>query len=67
MLDVARILEEADLVPDAFTVREPTLDDVFLQLTGHRTDEGDDAGPDPVAGSGPDATAGPTLSEEGAA
>ncbi len=28
----------ADLVPEAFTVREPTLDDVFLQLTGHRTD-----------------------------
>jgi ABC-2 type transport system ATP-binding protein len=39
VLDVARILEDANLVPEAFTVREPTLDDVFLQLTGHRTDD----------------------------
>ncbi len=39
VLDVARILEEADLVPATFTVREPTLDDVFLRLTGHRTDD----------------------------
>jgi ABC-2 type transport system ATP-binding protein len=38
VLDVARILEQNDLVPEAFTVREPTLDDVFLKLTGHRTD-----------------------------
>jgi hypothetical protein len=27
-------------------VREPTLDDVFLELTGHRTDDGDDSAPD---------------------
>jgi ABC-2 type transport system ATP-binding protein len=39
VLDVARILESAELVPASFTVREPTLDDVFLSLTGHRTDE----------------------------
>jgi ABC-2 type transport system ATP-binding protein len=37
VLDVARVLADADLVPEAFTVREPTLDDVFLELTGHRT------------------------------
>ena len=24
--------------PETLTVREPTLDDVFLKLTGHRTD-----------------------------
>jgi ABC-2 type transport system ATP-binding protein len=35
VLDVARILETEALVPDDFTVREPTLDDVFLSLTGH--------------------------------
>jgi daunorubicin resistance ABC transporter ATP-binding subunit len=39
VLDVAGILESAELVPESFTVREPTLDDVFLTLTGHRTDE----------------------------
>jgi ABC-2 type transport system ATP-binding protein len=42
VLDVARILEQADLVPASFTVREPTLDDVFLKLTGHRTDDAAD-------------------------
>jgi len=69
VLDVARVLEEADLVPDAFTVREPTLDDVFLQLTGHRTDEpGDHPTPDPgdhpTPDAGPDV---PATSEDGAA
>ncbi len=38
VLDVARILEQNELVPDSFTVREPTLDDVFLSLTGHRAE-----------------------------
>ncbi|MGZ4757426.1 MAG: ATP-binding cassette domain-containing protein [Acidimicrobiales bacterium] len=58
VLDVARVLGESDLVPDAFTVREPTLDDVFLELTGHRTDE--------PTGDGADASVRP-LAEEGAA
>jgi ABC-type multidrug transport system ATPase subunit len=62
VLDVAGILQGADLVPDAFTVREPTLDDVFLELTGHRTDEPTGTPPDP-----PDQTAVPSLTEEGAA
>jgi ABC-2 type transport system ATP-binding protein len=34
LLEVVRLLESADLVPEALVVREPTLDDVFLQLTG---------------------------------
>jgi ABC-2 type transport system ATP-binding protein len=42
VLDVARILEEHDLVPTTFTVREPTLDDVFLRLTGHKAELGED-------------------------
>jgi ABC-2 type transport system ATP-binding protein len=35
VLQAVRALDGADLVPDWLTVREPTLDDVFLQLTGH--------------------------------
>jgi ABC-2 type transport system ATP-binding protein len=66
VLDVARILEQHDLVPEAFTVREPTLDDVFLSLTGHKA-EVDDQTSDPNT-----AEAGPTdppksLAQEGAA
>jgi daunorubicin resistance ABC transporter ATP-binding subunit len=33
LLEVVRLLESADFVPEALVVREPTLDDVFLQLT----------------------------------
>jgi len=35
VLDVTRALDAAGLVPDALVIREPTLDDAFLQLTGH--------------------------------
>ena len=34
LLDVVRLLEANDLAPKTFNVRQPTLDDVFLQLTG---------------------------------
>jgi len=34
LLDVVRLLESVDLAPKSFNVRQPTLDDVFLQLTG---------------------------------
>jgi ABC-2 type transport system ATP-binding protein len=40
-LDVVRSLDAAGLVPDWLTVREPTLDDVFLQLTGRKADDDD--------------------------
>ena len=50
VLDVVRSLDAEGLVPDTLAVREPTLDDVFLQLTGHRAEEshpaGDQAGGD---------------------
>jgi ABC-2 type transport system ATP-binding protein len=38
VLEVARVLDANKLVPDAVSIREPTLDDVFLQLTGHRAE-----------------------------
>jgi ABC-2 type transport system ATP-binding protein len=34
LLQAVRLLDAAGLCPEAVTVREPTLDDVFLQLTG---------------------------------
>jgi daunorubicin resistance ABC transporter ATP-binding subunit len=39
VLDVVRSLDGAGLEPVTLNVREPTLDDVFLTLTGHRADE----------------------------
>jgi ABC-2 type transport system ATP-binding protein len=43
VLEVVRSLDASDLVPESLVVREPTLDDVFLQLTGHRAEEVPDA------------------------
>jgi ABC-2 type transport system ATP-binding protein len=39
ILDVVRSLDSDGLTPEWLTVREPTLDDVFLQLTGHRAED----------------------------
>ncbi|MFP5317069.1 MAG: ATP-binding cassette domain-containing protein [Acidimicrobiia bacterium] len=47
LLEVVRLLDADGLVPRSVVVREPTLDDVFLQLTGHRPVSGDD-GPAPA-------------------
>jgi ABC-2 type transport system ATP-binding protein len=41
VLDVVRSLDRANLEPTTLTVREPTLDDVFLTLTGHKAEEPD--------------------------
>jgi ABC-2 type transport system ATP-binding protein len=38
LLQAVRLLDGAGLCPEAVTVREPTLDDVFLQLTGRRAE-----------------------------
>ena len=44
LIDVLRSLDGDDLSPDTLTVREPSLDDVFLALTGrHAEAEGDGA------------------------
>ena len=39
VLDVVRALDAAQLAPETLAVREPTLDDVFLSLTGHKAEE----------------------------
>ena len=43
------MLDAHALSPTTFVLREPSLDDVFLALTGKRTDTGDD---DPDAATG---------------
>ena len=47
MLRMVRVLDEARMEPATLTLHEPTLDDVFLSLTGHaaevaESDDGDD-------------------------
>jgi ABC-2 type transport system ATP-binding protein len=38
VLEVVRLLDASGLTPESIVVREPTLDDVFLQLTGHKAE-----------------------------
>ncbi|MHB1887036.1 MAG: ATP-binding cassette domain-containing protein [Acidimicrobiales bacterium] len=38
--EALRVLEEADLVPTTLAMREPSLNDVFLALTGHGAETG---------------------------
>ena len=39
LIQALRILDEEGMAPDALTVREPSLDDVFLALTGHHAED----------------------------
>ena len=39
-LEVVRTLDRESLIPERLTVREPSLDDVFLSLTGHHAEPG---------------------------
>jgi ABC-2 type transport system ATP-binding protein len=41
VVEVLRALDAAGLAPVGLAVREPSLDDVFLSLTGHRTEADD--------------------------
>jgi ABC-2 type transport system ATP-binding protein len=50
VLDVVRALDGAGLEPVTISVREPTLDDVFLALTGHHVEEAGVVAPDGEAG-----------------
>jgi len=45
LLDVVRLLESVDLAPKAVNVRQPTLDDVFLQLTGELATDTEESAP----------------------
>jgi ABC-2 type transport system ATP-binding protein len=46
LIDVLRSLDDQGLTPATLAVREPSLDDVFLSLTGHRAEHaGNGAGP----------------------
>jgi ABC-2 type transport system ATP-binding protein len=44
MLQTVRALDDARLEPASLVLREPTLDDVFLSLTGHAAADGDGNG-----------------------
>ena len=39
MLETVRVLDAESLEPSTMALHEPTLDDVFLDLTGHRAEE----------------------------
>jgi len=41
LFQVLRTLDRDSLEPDTLTVREPSIDDVFLALTGHRAESRD--------------------------
>jgi daunorubicin resistance ABC transporter ATP-binding subunit len=43
MLETVRVLDAERFEPRAMTLREPTLDDVFLTLTGHPVDDDKEA------------------------
>jgi ABC-2 type transport system ATP-binding protein len=40
VLEVVRSLDTASLTPESLAIRAPSLDDVFLQLTGHKAEAG---------------------------
>jgi ABC-2 type transport system ATP-binding protein len=52
LMDVLRKLDAEDLAPVGLTVREPSLDDVFLAITGKHAE------PEPQGGSGETSTVG---------
>jgi daunorubicin resistance ABC transporter ATP-binding subunit len=49
LLDVLRALDAANLVPVTLAVREPSLDDAFLTLTGRHAEPKGSSDPEPVA------------------
>jgi ABC-2 type transport system ATP-binding protein len=52
LIDVLRVLDGEGLSPDTLNVREPSMDDVFLALTGHKAETAteEDAAPKAAAG-----------------
>jgi hypothetical protein len=48
LIETLRLLDANSLTPATLTVREPSLDDAFLALTGRRAEGGDgETGGDP--------------------
>ena len=54
MLETVRVLDGAQLDPASLVLREPTLDDVFLELTGHVAERGEDGESDEDDGDAPE-------------
>jgi ABC-2 type transport system ATP-binding protein len=52
VLEVVRALDAAGIAPETLNVREPTLDDVFLSITGHGAEEETTEDEEPAAGRG---------------
>jgi daunorubicin resistance ABC transporter ATP-binding subunit len=52
-MEALRLLDSRALTPTSFVLREPSLDDVFLALTGKRTDADEDDGDAPAEGKEP--------------
>jgi ABC-2 type transport system ATP-binding protein len=50
LIDVLRTLDTNAIEPDTLAVREPSLDDVFLALTGHRAEADEAPNEEPVNG-----------------
>ena len=50
LIDVLRMLDTNGVEPDALAVREPSLDDVFLALTGHKAETDGEPNEEPVKG-----------------
>jgi ABC-2 type transport system ATP-binding protein len=50
--EVIRLLDADAIACESLAIREPTLDDVFLQLTGHRAGPGPDEPAPQLAGAG---------------
>jgi ABC-2 type transport system ATP-binding protein len=48
LIDVLRMLDTNGVEPETLAVREPSLDDVFLALTGHRAESDDETSKEPV-------------------
>jgi len=48
MIEIVRILDSSALAPATMALREPTLDDVFLSLTGHTAEDPTEPDDDPA-------------------
>jgi ABC-2 type transport system ATP-binding protein len=49
LIKVVRALDEADIAPEDLEMHKPTLDEVFLTLTGHVAEAGDGEQAEPTA------------------